>query len=169
VEPADAIEIRPMTSADIDATFDVFAAVAAEGRWIARELPIDREESRVYLQGQLDNPDAQAFVARDPATGELVGQIGLTLSPIGVVDLGMMVADGWRGRGVGSALLVAGVEWARQRDAHKMALQVWPHNERAIGLYEKYGFAREGVLRQHYRRANGDLWDAIVMGLLLEP
>ena len=41
---------------------------------------------------------------------------------------------------------------------------MWPHNHAAIGLYEKFGFAREGLLRRHYRRRNGELWDAIVMG-----
>jgi RimJ/RimL family protein N-acetyltransferase len=167
VDVRDAIEIRPMTTADIEASFELFAAVAAEGRWIAREPPVDRDESHAFLQGHLDDPDAQMFLAIEAASGDLVGQIGLTSSPVGVVELGMLVADGWRSRGVGSALLDAGIDWARQRGAHKLALQVWPHNERAIGLYEKYGFEREGVLRRHYRRADGDLWDAVVMGLLL--
>jgi RimJ/RimL family protein N-acetyltransferase len=44
---------------------------------------------------------------------------------------------------------------------------VWPHNDRAIALYEKLGFVEEGRLRRHYRRRNGELWDAVVMGLVL--
>jgi RimJ/RimL family protein N-acetyltransferase len=44
---------------------------------------------------------------------------------------------------------------------------VWPHNDAAIGLYEKVGFEHEGLLRRHYRRSNGEHWDVIVMGLLL--
>jgi RimJ/RimL family protein N-acetyltransferase len=79
----------------------------------------------------------------------------------------MAVAGGWRGRGVGTALMQSCVDWARERGIHKLALQVWPHNEAAIRLYEKFGFEREGVLRAHYRRQNGELWDAVVMGLLL--
>jgi putative acetyltransferase len=79
----------------------------------------------------------------------------------------MSVADGWRGRGVGTALMQTCVDWAREREIHKLALQVWPHNEVALHLYEKFGFEREGLLRAHYRRSNGELWDAIVMGLLL--
>jgi RimJ/RimL family protein N-acetyltransferase len=80
----------------------------------------------------------------------------------------MLVAAGWRGRGVGSALLRAGIDWARRAGAHKVALQVWPHNQAAVALYEKFGFQREGRLRRHYRRRSGELWDAIVMGLPLE-
>src|SRR6266540_1152370 len=97
----------------------------------------------------------------------IIGQLGMDLAGYGVADLGMLVSEGWRGRGVGSALLRAGIEWARGAGAHKVALQVWPHNAAALALYEKFGFQREGLLRGHYRRRNGELWDAIVMGLPL--
>jgi RimJ/RimL family protein N-acetyltransferase len=92
----------------------------------------------------------------------------MELARYGVADLGMLVAAGWRGRGVGSALVAAGLAWAREAGAHKVALQVWPHNQAAVALYEKFGFQREGLLRRHYRRRNGELWDAVVMGLLLD-
>ena len=48
-----------------------------------------------------------------------------------------------------------------------MALEVWPDNERAIALYTRMGFIEEGRLRRHYRRRNGELWDALIMGLEL--
>lgn len=165
---SDAVDIRPLTLDDVEAVIDVFAAVAAERRWIAREPPIDRDESRRYLQSRIDDPTQVVLLAVDRETGAPVGQLGLSEGVPGVVDLGMLVADGWRSKGVGSALLEAGIAWARARGAHKVALEVWPHNERAIGLYETYGFEREGVLRRHYRRSSGELWDAIVMGLVLD-
>jgi len=84
-----------------------------------------------------------------------------------VAEFGMLVAADARGRGVGSALLSAAIEWARETGAHKVSLQVWPHNEAGIALYRKFGFEQEGRLRRHYRRRNGELWDAVVMGLLL--
>jgi RimJ/RimL family protein N-acetyltransferase len=100
--------------------------------------------------------------------GVLVGNLGIQLYGYGVAELGMMVADGWRGRGVGSALLQAGIDWARSVGAHKVALQHWPTNDRATALYEKFGFVEEGRLRRHYRRRNGELWDAVVRGLVLD-
>jgi RimJ/RimL family protein N-acetyltransferase len=60
------------------------------------------------------------------------------------------------------------VDWAREHEIHKLALQVWPHNDAALRLYERFGFEQEGVLRGHYRRQDGELWDAIVTGRLLE-
>ena len=86
---------------------------------------------------------------------------------MGFGEVGMMVATDWRGRGVGTALVAAAVEWARSRDLHKLALSVFPHNNAAIGLYRKFGFVEEGRLVQHVRRADGQLWDLIEMGLML--
>jgi RimJ/RimL family protein N-acetyltransferase len=57
---------------------------------------------------------------------------------------------------------------ARTAGAHKIALQVWPHNAAALALYERFGFRREGYLTGHYRRRSGELWDAVVMGLRLD-
>ena len=43
-----------------------------------------------------------------------------------------------RGRGLGSQLLSAALDWCRQRDVH--AVIVWP-TERSRSLYERHGFA----------------------------
>jgi RimJ/RimL family protein N-acetyltransferase len=160
-----AVTVRPAREEDIDALVDLLAAVAEEGRWIAVEAPVDRERRRQRYAEDLQRDNTVQLVAA--AGGELVGELGLRLAGYGVADLGMLVADGWRRRGVGSALLRAGIDWARQAGAHKIALQVWPHNRAAIALYERFGFQHEGRLRRHYRRRSGELWDAIVMGLPL--
>jgi RimJ/RimL family protein N-acetyltransferase len=53
------------------------------------------------------------------------------------------------------------------RGLHKLTLSVFPHNKAAVGLYRKLGFIEEGRRPKHIRRANGDLWDLIDMGLPL--
>ncbi len=166
-KPLPEVVVRPAREEDLDTIVDLYAAVAAEGRWIGTEVPFDRERRRQLLADALDEERAMLLVA--DAGGRVVGELSMRLAGYGVADLAMLVADGWRGRGLGGALLQAGVDWARQAGAHKVALQVWPHNQAAIALYEKFGFQREGLLRRHYRRRSGDLWDAVVMGLLLDP
>jgi len=79
----------------------------------------------------------------------------------------MAVAREWRGRGVGSALLAASIEWAKEHGLHKLSLGVFAQNAAAIALYRKFGFLEEGRRVKQYRRASGELWDAIDMGLLL--
>jgi putative acetyltransferase len=166
MQPATArVVVRRARDQDLDRLVELFAEVAAEGRWIGAELPLDRERRRRRFSEAMHDERAVLLVAE--AGGQLVGQLDMELARYGVADLGMLVADGWRGQGLGTALLRAGIDWARGAGAHKVALQVWPHNDAAIALYEKHGFQREGLLRRHYRRRNGERWDAIVKGLPL--
>jgi RimJ/RimL family protein N-acetyltransferase len=167
------VEVRPARERDVDEVVDLLVAVAAERRWIGMEPPVDTARRRRLLTGGINDPRSVQLVATadssapNLADGAVVGQLGMELAPYGVADLGMVVAEAWRGRGIGGALLDAGIAWARDAGAHKVGLQVWPHNQAAIALYEKFGFEREGVLRRHYRRRSGELWDAVVMGLQL--
>jgi RimJ/RimL family protein N-acetyltransferase len=160
------VRIRPATLADVDALVAMLVEVAGEGRWIGTEAPVDVEARRRRMVEEVEGDDVIVLVAE--ADGRPVGQLGLRLARYGVADLGMAVAAGWRGRRVGTALLAEGIERARAAGAHKVALQVWPHNAAAIALYERFGFQREGYLRRHYRRRSGELWDAVVMGLPLD-
>jgi ribosomal protein S18 acetylase RimI-like enzyme len=65
-------------------------------------------------------------------------------------------------------LVRAAIERARAQGLHKLCLEVFPANTAAVGLYRKFGFLEEGLRPKQYRRASGELWDAIVMGLSLE-
>jgi ribosomal protein S18 acetylase RimI-like enzyme len=76
--------------------------------------------------------------------------------------LGMGVISAWRRRGVGSRLLAAALPLARARGFARVDLDVYAHNAPAIRLYEKFGFAREGVQRDAFR-TDGRSFDAIAM------
>ena len=85
----------------------------------------------------------------------------------GVLSLGIVILGECRGQGGGRALLEAVIESVAGRDAHKLELEVWPDNGRALALYAAYGFTIEGYRRDHYRRRDGSLRSSIVMGRLL--
>lgn len=145
---------------------DLTEVIAGEGRWIATEAGFDRVERRKRFSEGLDDPKRGSFVA--DAGGRIVGSAGVGRDADAIpAELGMMVLAEWRGKGIGTGLLEACIEWARSSGTHKITLEVWPHNEAAIGLYRKFGFVQEGYQTKHYRRRNGELWDSITMGLLL--
>jgi ribosomal protein S18 acetylase RimI-like enzyme len=154
-----AVEIRAAREEDRLPMAVVYAAVAEERTGIGAEPPVDID--RRAASWQLDG----TFVA--VAGEEIVGSASVIASGHGYGELGMEVARAWRGRGVGSALLVAAIAFARERGLHKVSLSVFPHNTAAIALYRKYGFVEEGRRVKQYRRQSGELWDAIDMGLLL--
>jgi RimJ/RimL family protein N-acetyltransferase len=153
------IEVRTARDDDRLPLAHVFAAVAEERDGIATEPPVDVEAwaANFRLDGTL--------VA--VADGEVVGSLHVEVSRHGFGEFGMAVSREWRGRGVGSALLAAAIDWSRERGLHKLCLSVFPHNEAAIALYRKFGFVEEGRRSNQYRRSSGELWDSVEMGLLL--
>lgn len=168
VESRDAspARIRPATADDIPALLDLWESVAEEGRWIGAEAPIDRvERAHRWRATYFAGDSACAFVAE--TEDGIVGAANVE-DRRGLVELGMLVGAEHRRHGIGTQLLRVCIGWATSKGAHKITLQVWPHNEPAIALYEKLGFEREGYLRKHYRRKSGAIWDVVVMGLLLD-
>jgi putative acetyltransferase len=153
--------VRPAQAGDARAIAELFAAVAAERDGIATEPPVDvAERTERFAQSA-----ANSFVA--VADGAIVGMIHVEVSRHGFGDLAMLVDRGWRGRGAGTALVQAAADWARAEGLHKLCLEVFAHNAAAIALYRKCEFVEEGRRVRQYRRANGEIWDAILMGRAL--
>jgi RimJ/RimL family protein N-acetyltransferase len=154
-------EVRPAHSEDAREMAELLAAVAEERDGIATEPPVN-VHSRTQ---EFAASPGRSLVA--VASGAIIGMIHVGESRFGVGELAMLVEREWRGRGVGSGLVAAAIDRARTEGLHKLTLDVFPHNAAGIALYRKFGFVEEGRRVGHYRRASGELWDSIVMGLLL--
>lgn len=136
---------------------EVMAAVAPEGL-LATEPPVDIETRAARFAADL----TRAWVVVHD--GCVVGHGGLhETSTKGVLTFGMALLPEARGRGAGRTLMDALIGAAREQGAHKLELEVWPDNARAIALYVSFGFSVEGVRRDHYRRRDGSLRTAMLM------
>ena len=162
------VDVRDAVPSDVPAVLDLHARVAAEGRWIGTEAPVDTDRYERLFREAIESETSNLLVAVDGTT--VVGNLGLHPTVRGVVGIGMSIDPDYRGQGVGTALMTAGhLDRAlRQDGVHKLELEVWPHNAAGLALYTKVGFEFEGRRRRHYRRQNGELWDSIVMGLVLD-
>src|SRR4051794_36484985 len=148
---------REATVEDAAAVEAVWAAVAAEGEWIGTEFPL-RPDWQDRFRAAIAEPTQQWYVVVDhDPDGRVVGAFFVGDGG-GPPPAGMAIPDGHGGGGRGRLLLSRAIEWATERGCHKVALEVWPHNDRARGLYESAGFAVEGHHPRHYRRRSGALW-----------
>ena len=127
-------------------------------------------DERRFLKALRRYPHAAVFVA-ERGDGALVGRLSVGRDPhpasTHVADVGLMVALDARRQGVGTALMQAAVDWAREAGVRKLELHVFPWNEAALALYEAFGFEREGYRKRHYRRG-GEFVDAILMAYEVE-
>jgi RimJ/RimL family protein N-acetyltransferase len=161
-DPSDAEQLTRLADAVSGEPEGWLISVAGEWRSAGDE--------RRFLKALRRYPHAAVFVA-EREDGKIVGRLSVGRDPhpasAHVADVGLMVAQEARRQGVGTALLRAATEWARDSRIRKLELHVFPWNEAAIALYEAFGFEREGYRKGHYRRG-GELVDAILMAYAIE-
>src|SRR3954451_15206844 len=152
-------KVRPADPADAEALTRLAEAVSGEPEaWLITANGEWRSvgDERRYLKAVRRYPHAAVYVAERESDGAIIGRLSLARdthpASAHVADLGLMVAADARRQGVGRALLEAAVEWARSAGIRKLELHVFPWNEPAIQLYERFGFEREGLRKGHYRR-----------------
>jgi RimJ/RimL family protein N-acetyltransferase len=157
--------VRRARIKDVETIALIMAALAEEGL-IATEPPVDLEAQARRFRAviEAESPTA-AWVLEDD--GRVVGNAAVHERAPGVLYLGMGILPEARGRGGGRAFLNAMIEHARACGAHKLELEVWIDNGRAISVYASAGFEVEGLRRNHYRRRDGQLRSALLMARFL--
>lgn len=165
------IPIRPITPDDAAAFLALCTRLDAETRYMMLE-PGERtttvDEQRTRIADLLARPNQTILLAE--AGGELAGYVEALGGDFrrnrhcAYVVAG--VRQAYAGQGLGACLFAALEEWARAHAIHRLELTVMTHNERAIALYGKCGFAVEGT-RPHALRVDGVYVDEYSMSKLL--
>jgi ribosomal-protein-alanine N-acetyltransferase len=108
----------------------------------------------------------EMWVVRD-ATGGLAGYLLLMMMVDEAHLLNIAVRRDLQGAGIGRLLLDHAVSLAREQNMQSILLEVRPSNDRAVEVYERYGFMGIATRRGYYPAAEGRREDAIVMRLAL--
>jgi RimJ/RimL family protein N-acetyltransferase len=149
--------LRPGRPTDGRALARLFADVRTEGRWLITTPGAISEPSEAFWISELIRAEESLALVAE-ADGEIVGNVlisvdrGRATEHIGVLSI--CIAIDWRDVGIGTELVAAAQAWARDRELGKISLGVFPDNERAIAVYERRGFVREGLRRRQYRSAD---------------
>jgi RimJ/RimL family protein N-acetyltransferase len=109
------------------------------------------------------------FAIRPLDADDLLGYVELDgilwAHQIGWLGIGIGEPGNW-GRGYGYEALRLALDFAfHELNLYRVQLTVFEYNERAIALYEKLGFRREGVFREFVHR-DGRRYDMLLYGLL---
>lgn len=131
--------------------------------------PRSEEEVLHWFEDWQKSERTLAFAVRLLADDTLIALVSLEdiLWSNGVAWLGIGIGDReqW-GKGYGREALTLILKYGfDELNLHRVQLTVFEYNERAIALYEKLGFRREGVYREFMLR-DGKRYDMYLYGLL---
>ena len=131
------------------------------------EIPVEAEER--YLKAVRESKTSAFYLAMDEDM--IVGTANFDVSSRErmkhAASIGIAVRKSYWGKGVGSMLMEKLIEHGRKIRTKVIYLEVRSDNNRAIALYNKYGFVKTGV-RHGLMRVDGKLIDCDMMELILE-
>ncbi|HZY94558.1 MAG TPA: GNAT family N-acetyltransferase [Candidatus Bathyarchaeia archaeon] len=159
------VVIRAYTPADKEGLVSMYADLSEETlRWSLP--PYDRKKIERWTT-DLENRIILLAFSGDKVVGHLQITSYAAERLKGIGDLVIYLHQDFQKAGMGAALMKEGIGLARARGWHRIALRVVADNHRAINLYEKMGFRKEGLSRDNYFGADGKYHDEVEMGLLL--
>jgi ribosomal protein S18 acetylase RimI-like enzyme len=160
------MQVRPAQPSDDDAIWDIIGPTIRAGE----TYTLPREMSRADALSYWKASGHEVFVAeRD---GEVLGTYYLRANQQGggshVANCGYMTAPAASGQGVARAMCEHSLAHARARGFLAMQFNfVVGTNERAVALWQRFGFAIVGRLAQAFRHPRLGLVDAVVMYRML--
>jgi ribosomal protein S18 acetylase RimI-like enzyme len=149
------IRIRPYRlPEDIDGLAQVFVDSERYHATIDDLPPLTPPISIEYARNRFARiePDDTRGLFVAEVDGAVVGHIEVSIrrnDEVGFVGAyvdELAVAGGWRGRGIGTALMAHGEAWAKGNGAKSIMLDHLHTNAGAAKLYQRLGFRRRGIL-----------------------
>lgn len=124
----------------------------------AEGLPLTVEQERQHLQSVAASPENILLLAWQEGT--IVADASLSRLSRRMhhrAEIGICVARSHWGQGIGSALMAQLLSFAAEQGIRQLNLEVRSDNERAIRLYEKFGFQRVATLPGFFRIGGQDV------------
>lgn len=162
------VSLRRAVLADAEALAALMADEAVYAGLLQMPYPT-AERWRKRLEPQVADDGSLHLVA--VADGAVIASAGISAPSTSPRRrhagwLGITVGAAWQDRGVGSLLMAALLDWADNwAGLLRIELTVYTDNTRAIALYEKFGFLREGTHRAYALRG-GRYVDVLAMARL---
>jgi RimJ/RimL family protein N-acetyltransferase len=169
----DGLRLRRATEADVDFVVELLNDEEVEP-FLAASRPRDRDAVLEDIRASTEEPgDFGLFLIEVPA-GEGWGRAGMM--EFGLVNRrsrvahlgGLAIHPDYRGRRLSDdAARLLQRHLIFELDFHRLELECYGFNERAIRHAERSGFVKEGVKRKAYRR-HGEWVDGVLFGLIRE-
>lgn len=160
--------IEPVSEEHLEGLCRAIEAVARERRYLGNVDGFPLEDIRQFAATLAGDGGVQLVAVADDGT--VAGWCDIRRNPfegfrhVGTLGVGLLTAH--RERGLGPRLLARAIEAAGAAGMQRIELEVFASNTRAVHVFEKAGFVREG-LKRGARLLDGVADDVVCMALLL--
>lgn len=143
------VTLRPVVEEDANDIISSVSSIIKEGTYIQKERVRTLEEELAFIKHVTTND--HMYMAVD-IEGKVKG-IARVLRGELVMKQHTGLFRTWlhqdaQGKGIGKKVMEYTLEWCKQHNLHKLCLTVFATNQIAIKLYEKVGFAIEGIQKE---------------------
>jgi len=165
-----------LVAADSAIDADLFARWSRDSEYMrlqdsgtARPWSVKQAKDEIQHWMEHEQPNEYVFMIRTLANDHPIGAVGLDdirwSNGDAFVGIGIGEREYW-GKGYGTDAMRAILRFAfTELNLHRVSLDVFEYNPRAIRSYEKAGFKVEGRIR-HALNRDDQRWDMIYMGTL---
>lgn len=163
------IEYRPITPTDIDPFWTFLNLLDTQTDYMMYE-PKERSSRTTLSELQSDLQNSEDFICLALDNGNIVGYIHAERGKFNrtrhTAYIVTGVLESYRGQGIGTTLFGRMDQWAKETRITRLELTVECSNEPAKHLYEKSGFAVEGI-RKNSMCVNGEYIDEYYMAKIM--
>jgi len=164
-----AVIIRQPKIEDAEQLITLINTADTESLFLARnpgEFQVSVEKEQSIIQDVLDASDRTWFVAE--YEGKVVGQCS-----VGLVqrykryrhradEAFVLLKDYWN-LGIGGKMMEECLKWCERNNVKQVELDVVANNERAINMYQRFGFTKVGTIPNALCYENGTFADEYLM------
>ncbi|VTS15313.1 GNAT family acetyltransferase [Streptococcus pseudoporcinus] len=166
--------IEEARAEDAEAIINLLDQVAQETSFISDVevfKKVSLEQLQFLLASQTESALELCLVLK--VDQELVGLLNISNSKLKerahLGELFVVVSEAYQSYGLGQDLIELALNWIREMGLlKKIELQVQVRNQKAIHVYEKFGFRIEGKRKLAVKTKDGEFLDIYFMGKILE-
>lgn len=162
--------LRSPNAQDAEKMLEHLRITAGETDFLVRypeEVCLTLEEEQKFLNENLASCYHMmigAFIDCEVAGSAGIGCIGSRRKLRHRAELGIAIQRPYWNRGIGSALMQEALEQAKKIGYEQVELGVYAANERAVALYQKFGFEVWGRTKNAFKLKDGTYHDELLMG-----
>lgn len=163
------VTIRQPKIEDAEGLIYLISTADTETFFLARnpgEFQVTTEKEKSFITNVLEDPDRTWFIAE--YQGKLVGQCS-----VGLVNsykryrhragVAFVILKEFCDLGIGGKMMEECLKWCKERNIEQVELDVVANNERAIRMYQGFGFNIVGTIPHSLRYSDGTYADEYLM------